>query len=66
MRVEILIRQVRKSKDISIIELAKITKLSKGHISKIERGETRPTIDTLVNIALALKVDVSELYKIYY
>lgn len=66
MRVENLIREIRESKNISIVELAKMTKLSKGHISKIERGEIRPTIDTLVIIALALKVDVSELYKIYY
>ena len=66
MRVEILIREIRESKNISIVELAKMTKLSKGHISKIERGETRPTIDTLVIIALALKVEVSELYKICY
>lgn len=36
MRVEILIREIRESKNISIVELAKMTKLSKGHISKIE------------------------------
>ncbi len=66
MRVEILIREIRKSKKITITELTKLTKLSKGHLSKIERGETRPTIDTLVMIALALKVRVEELYKIHY
>lgn len=66
MRVEILIREIRQSKNITITELSKLTKLSKGHLSKIERGETRPTIDTLVIIALALKVKVEELYKIHY
>ncbi len=66
MRVEILIREIRQSKNITITELSKLTKLSKGHLSKIERGETKPTIDTLVIIALALKVEVSQLYKIYY
>ncbi len=66
MRIEILVREIRRSKNITITELSKLTKLSKGHLSKIEREETRPTIDTLVIIALALKVKVEELYKIHY
>ena len=66
MRVEILIRQKREEKGYTIDQLAKLAGMSKGHLSRIERGQTRPTIDTLVIIALALKVEVSELYKIYY
>lgn len=66
MRVEILIRQKREEKGYTIDQLAKLAGMSKGHLSRIERGETRPTIDTLVIIALALKVEVSELYKICY
>lgn len=40
--------------------------MSKGHLSKIERGETEPTISTLVRLAIALKVNVNDLYKIHY
>lgn len=64
MRIEILLRDVRKRKILTLEELAKMTKMSKGHLSRIERQETEPTISTLVRLALALHVDVSELYKI--
>lgn len=64
MRVEILLRDVRKRKNLTLEELAKMTKMSKGHLSRIERQETEPTISTLARLALALHVDVSELYKI--
>ena len=64
MRVEILIRKVRESKGLTIDELAIKSGLSKGHLSRIERQETEPTISTLCRIALALHVNVEMLYKI--
>lgn len=66
MRVEILIRQKREEKEYTIDKLAKLAGMSKGHLSRIERGETEPTISTLSRIAIALKVKVEELYKIHY
>ena len=63
MRIEILIRKVREERKISILELSKMTGLSKGHLSRIENGETMPTILTSERIALALKVNSKELYK---
>ncbi len=64
MRVIILLREVRQSKNLTLDELAKMTRMSKGHLSRIERQETEPTISTLVRLALALHVDVSKLYKV--
>lgn len=64
MRVIILLREVRQSKDMTLDELAKMTKMSKGHLSRIERQETEPTISTLVRLSLALHVKVEQLYKI--
>lgn len=64
MSVDILIRKIRIEKGYTLDKLAKLSGLSKGHLSKIERGETRPTIDTLAIIALALKVEISILYKV--
>jgi transcriptional regulator with XRE-family HTH domain len=64
MRVEILLREIRKERKITLDTLAKITGMSKGHLSRIERKETEPTITSLARIALALKVDITELYKI--
>lgn len=64
MRVIILLREVRQSKDLTLDDLAKMTKMSKGHLSRIERQETEPTISTLVRLAFALHVKVDQLYKI--
>ena len=61
MRIEILIRNVREEKGISISQLSKMTGISKGHLSRIENQETMPTILTLERIAIALKVDSKEL-----
>lgn len=66
MRVEMLIRQKREEKEYTIDKLAKLAGMSKGHLSRIERGETEPTISTLARIAITLKVKVEELYKIHY
>lgn len=64
MRIYILIRELRRSKNISLRELEKLTGISKGHLSKIEREDVDPSLSTLVRIATALKVKVEELYKI--
>ena len=64
MRVEILLREVRQDKGLTLDELAKLTRMSKGHLSRIERKETEPTITSLARIALALNVDIAKLYKV--
>lgn len=64
MRVEILIREIRKERKITLDTLSKLTGMSKGHLSRIERKETEPTITSLARIALALNVDITKLYKI--
>ncbi|MFQ7075347.1 MAG: helix-turn-helix domain-containing protein [Clostridia bacterium] len=66
MRVEILVKKIRIEKGYTIDKVAQLAKMSKGHLSRIERGETEPTISTLARLAMALKVDVNDLYKIHY
>lgn len=63
IKVKILIREIRNKKNISLHRLASMTKMSKGHLSRIERGVTDPTISTLIKIAKALNVKEKELYK---
>ncbi len=65
MRVEMLIRQKREQKGYTIDKLAELAQMSKGHLSKIEREKTDPTITTLLRIAEALEVNIKELYKIH-
>ncbi|MCI8699750.1 MAG: helix-turn-helix transcriptional regulator [Clostridia bacterium] len=64
MKVEILIKQVRLEKNMSLVELSRLTGIDRGHLSRIEREEKEPKISTLIQIAMALKVDIKELYKI--
>ncbi len=64
MKVEILLRQVRNEKGMTLETLAQLSGISKGHLSKIERQERDPKVSTLVLIADALKVNVNDLYKI--
>ena len=64
MKIEILIKQVRQEKNMTLETLAKLCGISKGHLSKIEREERDPKLSTIIQIAMALKVNVSDLYKI--
>lgn len=64
MKIEILIKKIRLEQNMTLETLAKLSGISKGHLSKIERQEREPKLSTLIQIALALKVDIKELYKI--
>lgn len=64
MKIEILVKKVRLEKNMTLETLANLSGISKGHLSKIERQERDPKMSTMIQIALALKVDVKELYKI--
>ncbi|MEL7563612.1 MAG: XRE family transcriptional regulator [Dehalobacterium sp.] len=58
------IREIRKSKNISIVEFANMVGVSKSLISQVERGDIFPSLSTLEKIAIALEVDISQFFKI--
>ena len=64
MKVEILLKQVRLEKGMTLETLSQLSGISKGHLSKIERQEREPKISTLILLAKALKVDVNNLYRV--
>ena len=66
MRIEFKIKEVRESKNITITQLSKMTGIAKSHLSNIERGEKEPSFYVVIRIALALRTDEKNLYKIYY
>ena len=66
MKIEILIKKVRLEKNMTLETLSKLSGISKGHLSKIERQEREPKISTPILIAKALKVDVNNLYRVEY
>lgn len=53
------IRDLRKSRRITIKQLSQMTGLSIGHLSEIERGIASPSIKALHDIAAALAVNIS-------
>ena len=64
MKIEILLKQIRLEKGMTLETLSQLSGISKGHLSKIERLEREPKISTLILIAKALKVDVNNLYRV--
>lgn len=55
------IRDARKQRGITQMELAQLIKVSQGAISQWENGNSRPTLDNLVAIANALNCKVDDL-----
>ncbi len=57
------IRKIREeSTNLSQDKLALEVDLSENQIRRIEKGQTNPTVKTLLKIAKALKVDVKDLF----
>ena len=53
------IQSLRKSRDITLDQLAKMTGLTKGYLSQIENSTKTPPFSTLDKIAYALGVDIT-------
>jgi transcriptional regulator with XRE-family HTH domain len=56
------IQKHRINKGLTLQELADITGLTKGYLSKIENSEKAPPVSTLINLAKALNVSMSEVF----
>jgi transcriptional regulator with XRE-family HTH domain len=57
------IRKIREEKDqYSQSKLAVEIGMSVNQVARIERGETNPTVKTLTLIAIALQVDLKDLF----
>ena len=64
MRVIILLKDIRKERNISLEQLSKMTGISKSHLNYIEKQEKEPTLSVIVRIAKALNIDETDLYRI--
>lgn len=56
------IRKRRRRHDMTVLELAQRAGLSQGMLSKIENGQTSPSLSTLAALADALGVPISTLF----
>jgi transcriptional regulator with XRE-family HTH domain len=64
MEIKILLKEIREEKNITLRKLSEVTGISKSHLSYIERGEREPTLSVVVRIALALNIDIKDLYEV--
>lgn len=56
------IKKIRTEKDLTLEEVARRTGLTKGLLSKIENSKVSPPVSTLVKVAKALGVSLSDLF----
>ena len=56
-----VIAYYRKGKNISQEVLSGLADIGRTHLSAIERGERKPTLETLYRISLALDIKMSEI-----
>ncbi|MEM8555110.1 MAG: XRE family transcriptional regulator [Pseudomonadota bacterium] len=57
------VRELRQGLGVTISDLARSTELSVGMVSKIENGQTSPSLSTLKALASALNVPISMLFQ---
>lgn len=63
VNIGVLLRAIRKEKNITINSLAGVAGVSNGLISKIENGRTIPSLPVFLRLVQSLKVDLSEFFE---
>lgn len=58
------IRKLRKEKQMTMTELAYAADVEYKQICRIEKGETNPTISTLISISKGLEINIDEIVKV--
>lgn len=64
--MKVLLWQARQSRDITLVELAKRTGVSKSTLNNIENYRTSPTLIQLERIAIALNCKITDLFDSEY
>ena len=58
-----VIKEIREKKDITLYRLSKMTGLSRTYLRNLENNKkNNPTIESLNKIAIALKVNIKDLF----
>ena len=56
------LRSIRKAKGLSIYKLSQDTGISQNHISDLELGRRKPSVETLKRLIVPLGITLSELF----
>jgi len=59
------IRKLRKSKNMTMVELAYASDVEYKQICRIEKGETNATISTLLAISKGLEINIDEIVNVF-
>ncbi len=62
MKIGERLRSFRESKKMTIYRLSQETGISHNHISDLERGARKPSVDTLRRLVVPLGITLSELF----
>ena len=57
------LRRLRKHRRLTLVEVSKTTELSVSFLSDVERGRTKPSLDTLEKLAICYQVPVNDILK---
>lgn len=66
MHIEILLKQIRQDKGVTLKKLSEKSGVSTSHISDIEKNFKMPSLIVMVKLAKALDVGVTDLYKVIW
>lgn len=66
MHIEILLKQIRQEKGMTLKKLSERSGVSTSHISDIENNFKMPSLIVVVKLAKALDVGVTDLYKVIW
>lgn len=64
--MEIRVWQTRREKDLTLVQLQKLSGISKSCLNNIETGRTSPTLKQLEKLAKALDVRITDLFESEY
>ena len=66
MHIEILLKQKRIEKNITLAQLSERTGISTPHLNDIENNLKEPSISMMVRLAKGLDLKMEELYKVIW
>ena len=64
MHIEILLKQIREEKNMTLSKLSEKSGVSTTHINDIENNIKSPSLLVMVRLSKALDVEITELYKV--
>lgn len=64
MYIEILLKEIRQKKNITLNKLSEKSGVSTTHINDVENNIKSPSLFVMVRLAKALDVEITELYKV--